>query len=249
MSPAAPPTASTFGGQVGRHEDTASLVVDDAGAGLREELVVRLRAPGHDEEVAARNPSVDGDGIDVRPPRPRASMFGGWPSRRSTTPTTSTPAAARSAAAPSPRSSAVMTNARSAGLIDQRLRRRRAPSESITPTRSLPGKDERLLHRAGRDDDARGTDLDERVAVRDRDEALLEEPDRDRRREQLDAGLVGAPPKLVGPRDGRLGRRAARRRQPGPSSTTITRSPRPAAAIAASSPDSPPPITTTSVCS
>ena len=89
----------------------------------------------------------------TRERRPRASMFGGWPSRRSTTPTTSTPAASRSAAAARPRSSAV-SDERALGRLDR-------PEVDEAPRavgehhadEVVAGEDERLLDDAGRDDD------------------------------------------------------------------------------------------------
>ena len=97
----------------------------------------------------------------------------------------STPAASRSAAARWPRSSTVSTTARSAGLIEKPFTSRRTASGSITPMRSLPGEDERLLDDPARDDHALGAVLDQQVAVGHGHHALLEEPDRNRGSENL----------------------------------------------------------------
>ena len=71
------PTASTCGGQVGRDEDAAARVVLDPGAGLGEQLVVRLRAAGHDDEVALDAVAVDRDLGDLAALRPCASIVRG----------------------------------------------------------------------------------------------------------------------------------------------------------------------------
>ena len=64
-SPVTAPTASTCGGQIGRHEDAAALVVLDPGACLGEQLVVRLRAAGHDDEVGLDVVAADRDLRDL----------------------------------------------------------------------------------------------------------------------------------------------------------------------------------------
>jgi hypothetical protein len=184
----------------------------------------------------------------TRPRRPRASMVGGCSSRRSRMPTTSTPAAARSAAATRPRSSAVTTTARSAGLIDHRLTRRRAPSGSITPTRSLPGKT-----RGCSIVPAATTTLPARIFTSVSPCATGTRPYS--KTPIATAGARSSTPAASACRRSSTARsrplRSARSIPPtsGPSSTRTTRSSCVAAAIAASSPASPPPMTTTSACS
>ncbi len=184
----------------------------------------------------------------TRPRRPRTSMFGGCPVRRSTTPATVTPARSRSEAAASPRSSAAMTNARSPGFSDQRLTRRRTPSASITPTRSLPGKTSGcsiepaatttrpalILTRV--DPYATGTKPYSKRPIADAGESSSTPAARARARSSAARPCPSGSASSVPP-------------TAGPSSTTITRAPSAAASVAASRPDLPPPITTTSACS
>ena len=65
----------------------------------------------------------------------------------------------------------------------------------------VAGEDERLLDDPRCDDDAVGAELEQQVAVGDGHEALLEEADRDRGREQLDAGVDGVLPERRGRAD------------------------------------------------
>ena len=222
--------------EVGRDEDAARAVVDDPCACLGEELVVRLRAPRHDEEVAGRDPAVDRDGLDARAAAAGLDVRGLALAeverrRRRRRPPPRGRTRPRGHGRPPSR-----TTARSAGLIDHRLTRRRTPSGSITPTRSLPGKTSGCSTTPAATTTRSGADLDERVAVGHRDEAVLEEPDRDRGREQLDAGVertpAGARPRA------RCPPRSASSEPPtaGPSSTRSTRLPLVAADVAASSP-------------
>ena len=90
------------------------------------------------------------------------------------------------------------TKARSAGLIDQRLTSRRTPSGSITPTRSFPGKTSGCSTIPLATTTRPARILSEHVPVGDRHEAVLEEPDRGRRREELDARVERAPLELRG---------------------------------------------------
>ena len=62
----------------------------------------------------------------------------------------------------------------------------------------VAGEDERLLDDPARHDDPMRAVLDQKVAVRNRHHALLEEADRDRRREQLDARSHGVQAELGG---------------------------------------------------
>ena len=147
-------------------------------------------------------------------------------------PTTSTPAASRSAAAARPRSSAVTTNARSAGLTDHRLTSRRTPSGSITPTRSLPGKTSGCSTIAGRDDDVPGADL-ERACCRGRParsrtrRARSRQPARGARRPPRARACSSSAARAWPSRSARSAPPTS-----GPSSTRITRSNRLAAADA-----------------
>ena len=152
------------GGKVGRHEDAPRAVVAHPCACLREQLVVRLRAPdmttrsqGVTRPLTATDSTraATAAGLDVR----------GLRLAEVEDADDVDPAASRSAAAARPRSSAVTTNARSAGLTDHRLTRRRDAVGQHHADEVVAREDERLLGDTGRDDDLLGADLDQRVAV------------------------------------------------------------------------------------
>ena len=181
--------------EVGRDEDAARLVVDDPCAGLGEELVVRLRAPRHDDEVAGRDPAVDRDGLDARAAAAGLDVRG-------------LALAEVDDAHDVDARRLEVGRGREATVVrrhhDRALRRLDRPQVDEAARavgqhhadEVVAGEDERLLDDTGRDDDALRADLDERVAVRDRHEAVLEEPDRDRGREELDAGVERSLPEL-----------------------------------------------------
>ncbi len=110
-------------------------------------------------------------------------------------------------------------------------------------------EDERLLDRSRRDDHPRGADLDERVPVRDRDEAVLEEPDRDRGASSSTPASSARCRSSAAQCVTLCGRRAARRRRSGPLPRRShgRHAPRPRSPPRARTP--PPPMTTTSACS
>ncbi len=181
------------GGQVGRHEDALAGVELDPRPGLGEQLVVRLRAAGHDDEVALDPVAVDRDLGDVALAALRLD-----------------------------RARLALAEVDHAGHLDPRRlevgRRLQPPVVDRQHDGALGGldrpvvdeaahtvgehhadevvarEDERLLDDPARHDDAPRAELQEQVAVRDGDETLLEEADRDRRGEQLDARVDRALP-------------------------------------------------------
>ena len=149
----------------------------------------------------------------TRPLRPCASMCASGDVRRSTTRGTATPASRRSSAISSSRSSAASTTARSPGLIEKSLTRRRMPLGSITPTRSFPGNTSGCSSAPVGDDDPLGAE-----AVEDgrRSRPGRGFPPRSRvrcRREHLDALELDArvPRVLVDEHDPRARRRGGQR--------------------------------------
>ena len=112
--------------------------------------------------------------VDRRPPRagrrrPRRRERRRARSRRSTTAAISTPARSScSVDRRGPRASAATTTARSPGLIAQSSTRRRDRRRQHHADEVVAGEDERLLDRAGRDDDPLGADPVEHVAGVDR---------------------------------------------------------------------------------
>ena len=234
------------GGQVGGHEHAAAFVVLDPRPSLREQLVVRLRAAGHDEEVGLDVPPVDRHLGNLAALAPAPRSLGCRRSRKSTIRAISTPAASRSAAACETAIVDREDDGTLGGLDREPVDEAPHCVRQHHADEVVAGEDERLLDDPARDDDAVGAELEQEVAVGDRHEALLEQADRDRGREQLDARLDGAAAELRSSADARRGRRAARRRRRSPRrSRRPTRHPA-AAAIAASSPAWPPPITATS---
>ena len=151
-------------GQLGEREVAALGVVGGAAAGLGDSEVAGELPPdttSRSQPIVRPSPSSAPGAPSTTPQswlRPRASRTVApfststpWPARcragppapsgrRSATHATSTPASSSASAAPMPRSSTVATTARVPGWTAYRATRRRAPPESITPGRSLPGK-------------------------------------------------------------------------------------------------------------
>ena len=226
--PATEPTASTFGGQVGGDEDpaarrrTRSARLPGRGAsrraGVRPDITSRSQSTSRPSSSTTAQPAAA-----ARSPRSAATRG----SRRSTTSTISVPA--RSSGPRPLRARARRRHDDRAFARLQRPARRRAaerPSGSIDADEVVAREDQRLLERAGRDDDPLGAEAVEDVAGVDRDEAALVDPDRACRGEHLEA--------LV------------RRRARGGLVDEHDLPPRGGACRAASRPARPPPITSTS---
>ena len=135
------------------------------------------------------------------PPFACASIAGLPSSRKSTIRAISTPAASRSAAACETAIVDRQDDGTLGGLdrepVDKAPRcvRQHDAHEVVT------GEDERLLDDAACDDHAVRAELEQEIAVGDRHDSLLEEADRDRGCEQLDARLDGAAAELRGSAD------------------------------------------------
>ena len=195
-----------------------------------------------------------------RAPRARSSRAAGAPraasarsapgvppfSRRSATAASSTPGVVQRRGCLQP---AVADRRHDGALARARLRSsaasRRAPPDSITPGRSLPGNTQRLLDRAGRVDDRGRARTWCSVSPCQTGTRPSKQPERGRAREHLDA-RPRAPARPARARARGRPRRAGAPPGSGPSSQSTTSAPCSAAAIAALSPAAPPPTTSTS---
>ena len=187
-------------GQVGRDEDAAALVVLDPGPSLREQLVVRLRTARHDDEVGLDETAVDRNLRDLAALRLRfdrgVALLAEVDDVRDLDACGLEVGGGLEAAVVGcqddgplarPDREAVDEAAHGIGQHD---------ADEV-----IAGEDERLLDDPARHDDAMGAVLDQEVAVGDRHHALLEQADRDRRREQLDARVDRVPAQLGGGAD------------------------------------------------
>ena len=184
-------------GQVGRDEDAAALVVLDPGARLGEQLEVGLRATGHDDEVGLHEAAADRDLRDLAAFRlcldRRAAALAEVDDPRDLD-TRGLEVGGRIQAAIVDREHDGALSRLDREAVDQ------APHGvgQHHPDEIVAGEDERLLDDPAGDDDAMRPVLEQQVAVGDGNEALLEEADRYRRRQQLDPRLERLPPELGG---------------------------------------------------
>ena len=216
-SPVTLPTASTPAEARVGTKTPQRVVVLDPRARLGEQRVRGLPAAGHDDEVAVDRVAVDDDaGAPV--PSPPCASSSRAPSRRSTTRGTATPAS-RSSSAISSASSSAATHDGSLARPEREVPDQAANAVGQHHAREVvAGEDERLLDRAGRDDDPLGAIAVEDRAGIDRHEVALPDAERTGGREHLHALELGAPKTraLVHEHDTGPGRRGRERgRAPG----------------------------------
>ena len=162
---------------------------------LREQLVIGLRAPGHHHEIARRDAAVDRERLDATAPAACLDV------RRLLV--------AKVENADDVDAGGGQIGGRGEASVVGRddvgpLRGTDRPEVDESPDglrehhvdEVVAREDERLLDRPCRDDDLPGADPDERVAVRDRDQAGLEDADRDGGHEELHARNDRALPQL-----------------------------------------------------
>ena len=127
------------GGKLRRHEDAERVVVLDARARLREQRVRRLPAAGGDEQVAVEALAVEDEPAHATLAALRRELARPGVAEVDDLRDLDADLLELLRDRQASRRRAPSTIARSPGLIEKSRMRRRTPSGSITPTRSLPG--------------------------------------------------------------------------------------------------------------